>query len=561
MKKNRMSGYLFFLCLSSINALIAQSGGILPIYDDPMVFLDSVGKVTGQLPKGYKILNRPDGEHYRGWVKGMAVNTAGAEGLIPAVHYEEKDISLFDRAGKRVRRLALQYHTVTPNYHGFHLASRNSEKQFAGPTYFYLDRYGDRIFASEGYQSATIFHEGWAAVRRNNQWMYLDDLGREYPVRDTSLKQIRGVSPFYEGLSKIALGPGKKCRFGTCHDYVYTDKDGAIVLDTRTLLPGEQILEANDMHEGYALIVLVSDSSMVEEPIVYVHRSGRMIRIENVWRRNDFKNGLAVVVTQKRAPDGKSILNDRCYLIDTLGREIMFPTVDDMPPYEAFRLDDHIYYVSCWHREEKKGVTRLYDARLRKYVYDVPDVVMGVKAPLVSLYNRTSQRYYVVDYQSGKVVYDTDVGALVMTDIETALQDAEHVRTFVCSKDEDLLKLNSLPGITDLTLRSLDVTVLPLDLNLPALKKLKIDNLMHLSAFPVHLKNLEKIALRDCVAATNVMELLQGQTQLKELYLINFDLTLQQKAAIRNMFPDAHVVIEGSAKNADSELQIVIPGF
>jgi hypothetical protein len=526
-----------------------------------MVFLDSTGEVTGQLPQGYMILNRPDGKHYRGWVQGMTVNTAGTEGLIPAIHYDEKDISLFDRAGKRVRRLALQYHAVTPNYHGFHLAIRNSEKQFAGPTYFYLDRYGDRIFASEGYQSATIFHEGWAAVRRNNQWMYLDDLGREYPVRDTSLKQIRGISPFYEGLSKMTLGPGKKCKFNTCFDYVYTDKNGAIVLDTRTLLPGEQILEANDMHDGYALIVLVSDSSMVEKPIVYVHRSGRMIRIENVWRRNDFKNGLAVVVTQKRATDGKSILNDRCYLIDTLGMEIKFPAVDDMLPHEAFRLDDDIYYVSCWNREVKKGVTRLYDARLRKYVYDVPDVVMGVKAPLVSLYNRTSQRYYVVDYKSGKVVYDTDVSALVMTNMEIAVQDPEHVRTFVCSKEVDLLQLNSLTGITDLTLRNLDVAVLSLQLNLPALKKLKIDNLMNLNAFPVHLKNLEKIALRNCVAATNLMELLQGQTQLKELYLVNFDLTSQQRTAIRNMFPGAHVVIEGSAKNADLELQIVIPGF
>jgi hypothetical protein len=274
-----------------------------------------------------------------------------------------------------------------------------------------------------------------------------------------------------------------------------------------------------------------------------------------------FENGLAVVVTNKRSPDGKTLHDDRCYLIDTFGTEIMFPVIDGYVPGEAFRLDDYIYLVNCRNSAESKGVRRLYNARLRKYVYDVPDDVMGVKGTLVSHSQSINKRYYVVDYTTGKVVYDTDVSALVMTDIESAIANAERVRTFVCDKKEDISRLNALTGLTDLTLRNMDVTELPIQLELPPLKKLKIDNLMHLNTLPAYLKDLEKIALRDCVSASNVMELLEGQSQLKELYLVNFDLTPEQKEAIRNMFPDAHVVIQGSARGAHSELQMDIPGF
>jgi hypothetical protein len=57
------------------------------------------------------------------------------------------------------------------------------------------------------------------------------------------------------------------------------------------------------------------------------------------------------------------------------------------------------------------------------------------------------------------------------------------------------------------------------------------------------------------------MELLEEQDNLKELYIINFDLTTEQKSGIRAMFPGAKVVIEGSARLANSELQMVIDGF
>jgi hypothetical protein len=209
----------------------------------------------------------------------------------------------------------------------------------------------------------------------------------------------------------------------------------------------------------------------------------------------------------------------------------------------------------------EKGMSRIYNTKTHEFIYESRDDVMGIKWTLVSLRNSLTKRYYVVDYRTGEIVYDTDASDRNWTDVESALPQADQVRTFTCTNASDLVQLNKFQGLTSLTLKGMDVEALPAPFDFPDLKTLRIDNLMQLKAFPAHLKGLEKIALRNCISAVNLMELLEGQDNLKELYIINFDLTTEQKSGIRAMFPGAKVVIEGSARLANSELQMVIDGF
>ena len=527
-----------------------------------MVFIDSTGNQIGEVPIGYQILNTESGKHNSGWRKGMAGNTVGDLGLIPIKNFETKDIMLIDFTGKPVVRLGQQYSSVTPCYNGFHIAFVDSHTPFSTTTYYYLDQSGKCAFSCSGYKFASIFHDGLAAVRKENSWLYVNEQGEEFQWIDTSLKHIQEVTPFYDGLSLIKFGRGKKCGFSNCYDFAFMDKEGVIVLDSRKLFPSQLIKQMSIMSKGISLVSFYSDSTIGgSNHIAYINQKGKIIaKIDNVSRLNGFVGPYAPIDTYKKDGTNGST-HDSVYLLTPMAEKIFFEVIDDFVPYEVFYLNDSMYYVSTWRDQPAAGMGRIFNASTHQYVFSTKEIVMGTKWSLISLLNYSTKQYYVVDYKTGKVVYDTDFGDRIWSNIDSALLHANEVRHFVCEESSTRPRLNKLLMLKELRLKNMDDESLPYEFNFQHLDVFRIDGMMGLKKFPTQMKELQKIALRNCVQANNLMELLEGQQNLNELFLINFDLTENDEMIIREKFPFAKIVVSGSPDSASNPIQEFIEGF
>src|SRR4029078_3614078 len=109
--KTKSALFIFFVSFGIHSFSFGQNQGFLPVYSSPMVFLDSLGRIVGALPQGYVILNTPNGQFDNGYIKGLAGNVAGAEGMIPAKNFDGNSISLFEETGKAPLNLSNQYNT------------------------------------------------------------------------------------------------------------------------------------------------------------------------------------------------------------------------------------------------------------------------------------------------------------------------------------------------------------------------------------------------------------------------------------------------------------------
>jgi hypothetical protein len=554
--------FIFFVSLGIYSFSFGQNQGVLPVYSSPMVFLDSLGQMVGALPQGYVILNTPNGQFDNGYIKGLAGNVAGAEGMIPAKNFDGNSISLFEETGKAALNLSNQYNTVTPCYDGFHLAVKIiNDGYFDKTTYYYLNKFGTPIFSSAGYEKASIFHDGMASVRKDSKWMYINQKGHELKLIDTSIHSIIGVSPFYEGLSKIELGPGKKCGLETCYNYIFIDKNGKIKIDTRILFPNRVIKRIYDMQEGMSRIILFrEDSKATDDDLAFVSSTGEVLcMIRSVFRSDNFNLGYSPVVTTIRTAEG--IRNDSIFLLTSRGKRVLFDDPDGYVAYEVFHLYRNIYLVNMWNdKKVQKGLGKLYDASSGRFVYQTPEDVMGVRWNLASLRNYSSKRYYVINYETNKIVYDTEKALRKYTNMKEALLSADKVTEYECDEASELKDLKKLVALKKLTLSGMDVATLPSDFS-PSLEVFKVDGLMNLINLPTRFNALEKLSLRNCPLVTNLFEVLEKQTRLKELYIINFGLTQEEAKRIEAMFPNARITITGKKEAACSDLQEEIDGF
>ena len=174
-----MRYYLFIITVFCLSELKSQES-LLPIYSNPMVFLDSLGNTVGTLPEGIKILNTKDGKHDRGFRYGMAGNFVPTNALIPAKDFNTNIISFFNKTGKFILSYGDLFEAIGPNKGGFHLARRIEGKSSILPRTYYnfLDKNGARIFDYRGYSKADEFNDGYAAVKFEGRWLYITDQGR-----------------------------------------------------------------------------------------------------------------------------------------------------------------------------------------------------------------------------------------------------------------------------------------------------------------------------------------------------------------------------------------------
>lgn len=534
--------------------------GLLPIYSEPMVFLNQKGNVVGTVPVGHWLINRTDGGSDNGWAKGMAGNTVAESGLIPIVDYSTNEVKLINQAGETRINFGKQYRTISPAYEGFHLARKvTKESYFEKITFFYLDSNGNLVFNPNGYEKATVFHNGLAPVKTANGWRYLDTKGVEHNLLDTSFKAVHMVSPFVDGLSKVMIGPAARCNYSSaCYQFVFIDAKGKTVLDTRTLFPGDTIYEMSEFYHGISVISFGAAKRSGPKEVVFINKKGEVLmRFHDLRGLPEFKNGYAAINTEKKTDRGTEI--DSVYLVSPDMKRTFFKAENGFQASEVYDVDEGYFEVVFW--KDKEGMSKLYHAPTGKYISLPKEDVMGVNGNLLSMRNSVQKRYYVIDIPTGKIIYDTKVGDQLYSNIEGALDFPLDVTRYRCSDKSDLPYLNQLVSLQELTLHHLDIETFPAEIDPPSLEILRLDGLMQLKSFPVQITGLKKLSLRDCVSASNLMDFLKLQKELHTLYLINFDLTQPQVDTIKSWFPNAALTISGNAKLAHSQIQEYIDGF
>ncbi len=83
-----------FIILGVLRAS-GQSEGLLPIYTNPMVFLNQNGEVACTLPPDHIVMNNEDGTLDRGWAMGMAGNSAFVGGFSGVKNEKERGKFIF----------------------------------------------------------------------------------------------------------------------------------------------------------------------------------------------------------------------------------------------------------------------------------------------------------------------------------------------------------------------------------------------------------------------------------------------------------------------------------
>ncbi len=555
---NKSVYFLFLLSMMIQTAPATSQESLLPIYSDPMVFIDSLGTVIGTLPEGYKILNTKDGKHDSGFMRGLAGNSVPANALIPAKDFTSGTISFYDKTGKFVLSYGNRFESISPNIHGFHLAKRVDRSGIVSrSTFYFLDSSGSPVFGTNVYYKADAFNEGLAAVNQRG-WHYVDTRGERHDLLDSTLTNISEVSSFHEGVSKVKIRKGRH-QSGDHYRYVFIDKAGHKVLDTEDIFPDDYIARMGNMRDSISRVTFLDQKGYTTwGETAYVTLNGDVIgRFDSLFRVKEFASGFVPILIQSRTTKGFE--NDQGFILNSAGERIEYG--ENKKVIELLHIDDQFYWVYLKDKSDDSNFSGVFDASTREFVYRNKHDIMGLKWDLISLRDSRSKRYYVVNYKTGEVVYDTDQSNLVFSNINEALTHQEKVQTYICTRAEDVARLGELTNLKELTLRNMDIVELPGSFQYSDLEILKIDGLRNLQKLPDQIKHLKKLSLRDCTSADNLMDMVTGLNGMEELFIINFDVTEAEKRKIINMYPDAAVTIKGKKKYADSELQEVIFGF
>ncbi len=491
-------------------------------------------------------------------MRGLAGNSVPTNALIPAKDFTSDKISFYDKTGKFMLSYGDQFESISPNINGFHLAKKvDNTSMLPRTSYHFIDSSGSRAFEYNGYYKADAFNEGLAAVNHRG-WHYIDKQGKRYELMDSTITNISEVSSFYNGVSKVKIRKGRY-KSGDHYRYVFYDKKGTKVLDTEDIFPDNYIARMGNMRDSICRVTFLDQKGYTTwGESAYVNIKGEVIgRFDSLFRVKEFTAGFAPILIQTLTVRGFE--NSKGFILNKYGESIGFD--ENKTVIELLHIDDQFYWVYLRDKRDSSNYSGVFDASTREFVYRNKHDIMGIKWDLISLRDSRSGRYYVVNYKTGEVVYDTDQSNLVFSNMIEALAHKEKVQKYICRKTEDVTSLSKLQNLKELTLKNIDIEALPNNLRFPGLEILKIDDLRNLKKLPDHIKSLKKLSLRNCTSADNLMSMVTGLKGLEELFIINFDVTAEEKNKIIGLYPDANVTIKGKKKYADSELQEVIYGF
>ncbi len=546
---------LFLLHNSNI---FCQAENLFPVIGNPNVVLDEQGKFLFELPEGYKIINAWDGKHDMGWAGGMADTDIGECGNILAWNMSKRNYAMFDAQGNFITSLG-DYLSVTPCSEGFHLGEfKDPKSSFGSKRYRFIKASGEIVFKRDGFYKADIFIDGLAAVRLSGiGWHYINTLGHEKKLIPDTLKNITEVSSFYSGLSMIKLR-GKKIKdsYKYALKVYFIDQKGEIKIDLGKLFPDRIVTRVSPFYSGISIIEFYKpkDAPTMGSHIAYINTKGEVIcDYENIEGYRPPKTAYASFMLWEK---------DKPYvakLYDVNKNELVLPKVKGLNPTSIHHVGENVFQVN-YRLGEKEYEQHLFDAQQNELVYQLGNEdPMGVRFNLFSFKESKTKRHFVIDRTTKEIVYDTKIENQVVRELTDKSVDFSRIKTMLVTKEEDLKNISQLTNCEELTFRNLDLESLPDLTSLSQLKLLRIDNCRQLKSFPTNIHNLEQLSLRNCTSATNVYEFVINQKNLKKLFVINFDLTYDQKLEMKAICKDSRV--SGTRKGAESMLEEVLIGF
>lgn len=554
-----MKRILFFalVLVHSISSM-AQIQDLLPILSSPNKLIDQNGNVVVELPPEYSIINSLDGGHDSGWVQGMAEIDIGTCGNILAIDYEKRELAMFNLKGVKIKSFSKNYRTITPCQEGYHVG------EFMDPNdrfnvrrrYHFMDKEGNVVFDMNGYSNAKAFNNGLAAVYVTKKgWRYINDLGHEKDLIPESIKNIKDVSSFYNGLS-LVKSYKEKDGYHSIYNAYFIDRSGKIALDIQELFPGKPLTRISSLEGGTALLEFIKpkgEKKYRESEYYFINTKGKII--SSVPEMDGYRTSKSAYIGYNEAVPKKSW---KVHLNDSEGKELSIPIIKGIMPTSVYPINDHYFQLTFFTKNVNAG-KYVYDASIQDTIQKIEDDVMAIKGDLISFENSMTKRHYVINYKTKEIVYDTEVSNLEVRDLKQVGEDYAMIKTFVCSKKEDLAKLSKLMNLEELTLQFLEIETLPDLRSLTQLKILRIDDCRSLKQFPDYLTNLTQLSLRNCTSATNTKKMIDNQTQLKSLYVINFDLSKDYQRSLLMKYSEVEIL--GDVESADSELQMEVPGF
>ncbi len=549
-----------FIILGVLRAS-GQSEGLLPIYTNPMVFLNQNGEVACTLPPDHIVMNNEDGTLDRGWAMGMAGNSAFVGGFSGVKNEKNGQVYIYDQKGKMRSAYGAENIRIFPFHHNRSIKhiKKTSPMGIDQNFYYIIDTTGMNIIDPYGYSNASSFFEGYSTVfPRSGTRRVIDTSGNT---------MFEGIQTFdfrcFPPSSGLVKQSEVKNKVSYLENFRFSFKNlkGEIVFDTDSIFPGRHIKQMTDFEDDVAMVHFFHPQNLRSDSIAFVHKSGRIIGYYNaIYRAEPFKNGYAAICLSKL--EGTTNSPGDCFLLDKDNKQRKFPKNKGIEAQVAYRINDRYFFV-LFHKIPKEigFLSGLYDIQTDSYI-DIPrGQIQGVKWNLVSMLDVNTRRYFVYDLERKKIVYDTNAENLTFNDIQKALEQKNEVRKFVCRKASDLPYLSELKNLKHLEIHNLDVDQLPADLSTLHLESIKIDELRNLKSLPDLGKNLKRIAFRDIPKVDNLDVFIRLQVSLKELYLINFGIDAFKEREIKSIYPNAKVVIEGNVTTGNEMLESVIPGF
>ncbi len=399
---------LLTICLFLPMSLIAQMDSWMPILSEPQLVIDQEGNKIFTLPKGEKIINSWEGKHDVRWREGLASFDIGTCGNIVTVNENSRTHSLFDTNGKFLYQFKKIYQSITPCNEGFHVAvsstDKNSPYSRQYKVFHFLDTNGRIIFSKDGYNYADVFVDGLAAVRNSKyEWCYINDLGHELKLIPEEIEKVKSATSFHYGVSvvKAAIPEDKK---GKTFRVYFIDREGKIIFDSHEAFNGTPVKRVSKFHNGLIALTLLKEGDIKTGfHLVYLNNQGEIVwQTENAYSNIIAKSGYILDQTQDRKN-----FNVNYKIFDAEGNEVIVPNIFETGTKNIYHINDQYFQVSHTSNDNQYRLT-LFDAKTGQHIYDLEDYALAVKGNLISMVNKSTERFYVVDKDSKKVVYDSE---------------------------------------------------------------------------------------------------------------------------------------------------------
>ena len=518
--------------------------------------VDITGEVFFEAPKEYEIINS-DLNGYGGLNSFQQMNYHFTGFPILVRNRNNYNFCLMDQNKIASHFFYKKYSGVGRLHEGYYLASfKKIDGMLQETQYEFLDRFGQPIFnRNQGYRDASYFSEGLAPIKIwGKGWIFINDLGHELDFIPDSLGHMEWVHSFKDGRSLIKKVIYNHNSQSTIAPY-FISKQGEVLLDVQNIFPDRKITNISEFQGGVAYVQFEMPKSPEYKgvPVVFIDSIGNIIL--DVDAAIDFKVvGNGFITFQKKLTDQKYVSE----IYDKLGRKLNLP--ENVNQIEF--LGENKYLIGCdipLGRPNGKAKYYLFDAKSEKILqpYSGGDCLGIIDNMLII--KGANEEIVIRELSTEKVIYQSQLTDMKVTNLDAYKGKMEDISIFYCNKAEWLPRIKEMRNLKELTLTNLNINLLPELANPGILQLLRIDECRNLTALDMQINNVKQLSLRACLSLTNVKEFVKNQISLKDLYIINMDVSSSDISEIMKSYPKA--VISGNAKFADYELQEVIYGF